>query len=75
MAIIDDNPIKVDKFCPGSNIPIVPISYIQKYMKYTNLVIIITAHNFKNEIISNLKKSGIHGKVVSYVPEVIEEYI
>ena len=71
-AVIDDNSIKVGRFCPGSNIPVVSSSYLNDQ---ENLVIIITAHNFKDEIISRLQSKNIHAKIISYIPEVIQEII
>ncbi len=51
--IVDDNPLKVGKYMPSTNIQILPTSTIEKEPQ--DLAIWITAHNFKKEIIERIK--------------------
>ena len=46
--IIDDNKLKQNKFCPGSKIPIKPISFLRKFKK--NVYFLPLAWNFYKEI-------------------------
>ena len=51
--IFDANPLKFDKYSPGSNLKIVNIN---KIVKIKPEIIFILAWNFKDEIIDFLKK-------------------
>jgi 2-polyprenyl-3-methyl-5-hydroxy-6-metoxy-1,4-benzoquinol methylase len=53
--IIDDNPLKQGKFCPGSNIPVVPIDFLDQVTDL-NVAFIPLAWNFFTEIRANIKK-------------------
>jgi len=37
------------------------------------IAILLTVHNFKDEILKRLKSIGITGKIINYVPEVSVE--
>lgn len=71
--IVDDNPLKCSRYTPGSNVPIFSTNELLK--ENQNLVIIVTAHNFKDEIKNRLQNIGIKGKLLNYVPEVYIEDI
>lgn len=67
--IVDDNPIKVDHYTPGTNIPIVATDRIQDIEK---LVIVPLAWNFYKEIKSNCieRRPGLSTVFFKYFPEV-----
>lgn len=70
--VVDDNPLKQGLFCPGSNLK---IKSIDSLIGMDNLVILLTAHNFKKEIIQRLKDKGIKFELLNYVPSVyIEDF-
>lgn len=51
--IVDDNPLKVDKLTPGTNIPICDKSILKSH---SNQLIIPLAWNFYKEIVTNVAK-------------------
>lgn len=65
--VVDDNPLKQEKFTPGKNIPVVSISELKKNKPD---VIIITAWNFAESIIDKCKKNGYAGKFIIPLPHV-----
>ena len=67
--IIDNNPLKRNRFSPGTSIEIKKFS--KNIRKYRKLLIIIFAWNFKNEIIMSLKKSKIKSKLLIPFPKKI----
>lgn len=54
-AIIDDNKLKQNKFCPGSKIPIKPLTYLKKYKK--DVFVVPLAWNFYKEIKKKVLRS------------------
>lgn len=66
--IVDDNPLKVGKYMPSTDIKILPTSTISE--EQSNLCIWITAHNFKKEIIERIKEKRPDKKdvAISYTP-------
>lgn len=72
--VIDDAPLKVGKFMPGTNVPIVSSKVAEE--DYNNLAIIIFPHNFKKEIKERLKlvrKKESLDSVINIVPKVSVE--
>lgn len=70
--VVDNNPLKVGRYCPGSNLPIKPA---EELVALDNPVIIITAHNFKSEIIQKIKALTPKATIINYVPMVTVEEI
>jgi hypothetical protein len=70
--VFDRSILKIGKFMPGSNIPILDASEITKY-NFTHIMIL--PWNIKNEVLSQLKGQSITGKVITAIPEVIIEKI
>lgn len=68
--IIDSNKIKHNKFTPKSNIKIIPLSKIKNLKNES--VILILAWNFKDEIISILKKNKFSGKFIIPLPGIVK---
>lgn len=69
--IVDDNPLKVDRYMPGTDVQILPTSALE--MEEGPMAIWITAHNFQKEIIERIKsrRQGRKGDVIiSYVPKI-----
>jgi 2-polyprenyl-3-methyl-5-hydroxy-6-metoxy-1,4-benzoquinol methylase len=62
--IIDQNPLKQELFTPGTNIPIVSFDKVKKDIK--NMKMVLLAWNFKNEIISFMRKKKFKNFI--YVP-------
>lgn len=52
-SVVDDAPMKVGRFIPGSEIPILPTDALKDQPGL--LAIVIFAHNFKDEIIKKIK--------------------
>lgn len=73
--IIDDNPLKQGRFTPGSSIPIVPASELEKYKDA--LVFVPLAWNFYDEIVRKIKKlrednpNNVYDRYVTYFPSVV----
>lgn len=59
--IVDDSPLKVGKFMPGSHIPIV--SQEELYKRKPDYVFIL-AWNFAESIIENIKQKGYNGLAI-----------
>ena len=53
--IIDDNPLKQNKFTPGQKIPIYSIQKLKKYENQKKIYILPLAWNFFNEIKNKIK--------------------
>lgn len=53
--IIDENPLKHNKFIPGLNIEIYGMDYLEKYKDNNNLIFIPLAWNFYKEIKTKIK--------------------
>lgn len=70
-SVVDDSKLKQGLFCPGSGLEILKP---EDLIGHDNLVVLITAHNFKEEIVEKLKKLGVK-RIINYVPEVSMESI
>lgn len=71
--VIDDAPLKQDKFCPGTTLKINSPEVLKDSEwegVYPDLNIIITVHNFKAEVIKKLKSMNLPNKVriINYTP-------
>lgn len=71
--VVDDAPMKVGRFIPGSEIPILPTSSLKDQPGL--LAIVIFAHNFKDEIIKKIKAQRPQPGdiIINVVPEVSVE--
>lgn len=69
--VIDDNPMKQGKYCPGSHIPVVSIDELDKY-EDESIIFIPLAWNFFDEISSKIKakRDNPNDKFLRYFPEV-----
>lgn len=65
-CIIDETPEKINKFSPGTGIPIIGIENV---MKINPDYILILSWNFKVEIMEKIKKLGYAGKFIIPIPE------
>jgi SAM-dependent methyltransferase len=66
--IIDKNPLKHGLLTAGSNIPIVSYEEGLKFIKDTDIILLL-AWNFKDEIIHELKSSGYLGQFIIPLPD------
>jgi len=55
--IIDDNPLKQNKFTPGQNIPIYSINKLDEFKDSEKLYVLPLAWNFFDEIKNKIKKN------------------
>ena len=63
--VIDTTPAKLDKFLPGSHIPIMGEPYLYECRpRY----VLILAWNWKDEIVARLRAGGYKGKFVTAIP-------
>ncbi|CAF3224030.1 unnamed protein product [Rotaria socialis] len=53
--IVDEAPLKQDKYCPGTYIPVRPISELSKHSLMTPLTIVVFAWNFWEEILHKIR--------------------
>ena len=69
--VIDDNPMKQGKYCPGSHIPVVSIDELDKY-EDESIIFIPLAWNFFDEISSKIKvkRDNPNDKFLRYFPKV-----
>ena len=69
--VIDDNPMKQGKYCPGSHIPVVSIDELDKYAD-TPIIFIPLAWNFFDEISAKIKakRNNPNDKFLKYFPKV-----
>jgi len=69
--VIDDNPMKQGKYCPGSHIPVVSIDELDKYAD-TSIIFIPLAWNFFDEISAKIKakRNNPNDKFLRYFPKV-----
>lgn len=69
--VVDDNPLKVHRYTPGTHIPIVPTRTLTED-NYP--VILITPHNFRKEITQKIKGLTNKATLLHYVPVIeVEE--
>ena len=74
--VVDDSPSKLGRFCPGSGLEIFePQSLKTEELRMRPIALLLTAHNFKAEILQRLRSMGIKGLLINYVPEVSVEEI
>ena len=66
--IVDKNPLKLNKYTPGTNMKIISFSQFKKKIKKFNTLLLL-AWNFKKEIIEDLKNSGFSGMVLTPFPK------
>ena len=71
--IIDRNPIKENKYTPGTNIKIVNYED-NKHLITEMKTLFLLSWNFSKEIIKDLKKDGIKCKVIQPLPKKIKIY-
>lgn len=71
--IIDDNPLKQDRFTPGTNIPIVSTDILTSFKDDDKIMFIPLAWNFYKEICERIvsKRKNPNDTFVTYFPEVI----
>lgn len=69
--VIDDNPMKQGKYCPGSHIPVVSIDELDKY-ENESIIFIPLAWNFFDEISTKIKakRDNPNDKFLKYFPKV-----
>lgn len=73
--VVDDSPMKQGLYCPGSNLKIESPEVLRSEDP-KNLVILLTVHNFKAEVLERLRKLGMAGAtLLNYTPEVAFEVI
>lgn len=71
--VVDDSPMKQDLYCPGSNLPVLKTSTLTHENK-EDLVILMTVHNFKKEIMNRLCDLGLEGvTILNYTPTISVE--
>jgi hypothetical protein len=68
IAIYDNTPEKQGKYQPGTHIPILPMAEIAGVKEK----ILILPHNFKDEIIHNVRKLNPEARFLVAVPELEE---
>jgi len=68
--IVDDNPLKVGKYMPSTDIQILPTSTLDT--EESDLAIWITANNFQKEIMEKIKlhRENRNDLIISYTPKV-----
>ena len=68
--IVDDNPLKQNKLCPGSNIPVYSSAKLEE--ESNNIVIVPLAWNFFDEIKDKVKKIRPNNKdiYIKYFPKI-----
>ena len=54
-AVVDDNPLKQDTWCPGTSIPVVSSDYIASIPTTQRIVFVPLAWNFYNEITKKIR--------------------
>ena len=69
--IIDDNPLKQNKYTPGMSIPVVPVEYLQNYVG-RDICFVPLAWNFFDEIVGRIKavRNNSEDVFVRYFPSI-----
>ena len=69
-AVVDDNPLKQGLYCPGTTIPVVSSTYIDKIPAHDLVVFVPLAWNFYDEIVKKIKaiRSNNKDMFVRYFP-------
>lgn len=70
--IVDDSPIKCNKFSPGNNIPIYSTGRLEEEK---NPLILVLAHNWRKNIKERLQAQGIKGQLLHMTPDIEVENI
>ena len=68
--IVDKNPLKINKFTPGTNLKIISFEQFKKQIKKFNILLLL-AWNFKSEIMKDLITHGFKGKIITPFPRKI----
>ena len=71
--IIDDNELKQGKYSPGMSIPVVPISYLDKYGPDAKILFIPLAWNYFDDIKKKIldRRHNSNDKFLKYFPKVV----
>lgn len=74
-AVIDDNPLKQGTWCPGMDIPVVGIDYLDQFTNEDRIVFVPLAWNFYNEIRNKIleKRNNNNDRFAKYYPAVVIE--
>ncbi len=75
-CVIDDNPLKQGLYCPGTDIPIVGIDYLDHIDKEDSVVFVPLAWNFYAEIKNKIlnRRNNENDMFLRYFPEVGVEF-
>ena len=68
--IIDKNPLKNNKYTPGTNLKIISFKEFKKKINKFNILLLL-AWNFKNEVMEDLIRAGFKGLVLTPFPKKI----
>jgi hypothetical protein len=68
--VIDKNPLKHNRFTPGTNIPIISFEEGKKLFNTCGSILLL-AWNFEKEIIEELRLNGYTGSIIVPLPNVI----
>ena len=68
--IIDKNPLKINKYTPGTNLKIVSLDQFKKKINKFNILLLL-AWNFKKEVVQDLKKLSFKGIILTPFPKKI----
>jgi SAM-dependent methyltransferase len=69
--IVDKNPLKVNRYTPGTNLKILSFKQFKEKINKFNTLLLL-AWNFKKEIMQDLKKFGFKGIVLAPFPKKIK---
>jgi len=69
--IVDKNPLKINRYTPGTNLKILSFKQFKEKINKFNTLLLL-AWNFKKEIIQDLKKFGFKGIVLAPFPKKIK---
>lgn len=75
-AVIDDNPLKVGLWCPGTMIPVVNSNYINELEDDDKVVFIPLAWNFYDEIVKKIRaiRNNKDDMFIKYFPNITHEF-
>lgn len=68
--IVDKNPLKINKFTPGTNLKIISFGQFKKQINKFN-VLLLLAWNFKKEVLKDLIVNRFKGKIITPFPRKI----
>lgn len=71
-AVVDDNPLKQGTLCPGADIPVVSINYLERLAEDEQVLFIPLAWNFYREIKSKILKTrnNLNDRFMTYFPKI-----